>query len=242
LDRSRVLLNQRALAQEQYREAQTRWQVCQAQVKQAQSQKCACQAKGALATESELARREKELADTQATLTLLEAGSRPEEIAAQRARLRRLQHEARYLDALQGKLVVSSSVSGLVTTPRLKEKVWQYLREGELICVIEEASTLEVEIALAEEEVARVQPDQEVSLKFRTLPFEMISATVDRIAPTAARTDGQGSVTVYCLLAAPPSQVRLGMSGYARVSTSRRPMGEIFLGRALRFVRTEFWW
>ena len=53
-----------------------------------------------LDAEAELARREKDLADGQATLTLLEAGSRPEQIEAERAALARLEEEARYLEGL----------------------------------------------------------------------------------------------------------------------------------------------
>jgi putative peptide zinc metalloprotease protein len=87
-----------------------------------------------------------------------------------------------------------------------------------------------------------VQPGQQVGLKFRTLPFETLSASVDRIAPIAARTEGQCSVTVYCLLAHSVAELRPGMSGYARVYTRQRPIGEILLDRALRFLRTEFWW
>jgi hypothetical protein len=32
------------------------------------------------------------------------------------------------------------------------------------------------------------------------------------------------------------------MTGQARVSTGRRPAGVLLLDRALRYVRTEFWW
>jgi hypothetical protein len=32
------------------------------------------------------------------------------------------------------------------------------------------------------------------------------------------------------------------MTGYGRVYTGRRPLGEILLDRAMRFLRTEFWW
>jgi hypothetical protein len=32
------------------------------------------------------------------------------------------------------------------------------------------------------------------------------------------------------------------MTGYARVFTGRRSLGSVLLDRALRWVRTEFWW
>src|SRR5262249_17393606 len=126
------LLSGRAVSAEQYQEAVRRQQVCQAQLEQAQAEKHAREAKGTLEAETELAPRERELADVEAALTLLEAGPRPEEVEAERARLARLQEEARYLEQLRDQLPIHSPVPGLVTTPRLKEKVGQYVREGEL--------------------------------------------------------------------------------------------------------------
>src|SRR5262249_50142404 len=170
-----------------------------------------------LDAEAELARREKDLADAQATLNLLEAGSRPEEIDAGRAHLARLKEEAHYLKKLQDKLQVSSPVPGLITTPHLKEKIGQYLHEGELICLVEEPAALEVEITIAEQEVARVQPGQTVELKVRALPFETFYSQVARIAPSAGKGDVQSTVTVYCRMEGAPAELRPGMSGHARI-------------------------
>jgi multidrug resistance efflux pump len=178
----------------------------------------------------------------QATVNLLEVGPRSEEVEVERARLARVQEEARYLEQLQDKLPVHSPVPGLVTTPRMKEKVGQHVREGELICVIEESAGLEVEITLAEQDVARVRPGQAVALRARALPFETLPAQVDRIAPAAGRGEVQSTVTVYCRLDDYPPGLRPGMTGYGRVYTGRRPVGAILLDRAVRFLRTEFWW
>src|SRR5205823_3888730 len=134
-ERAKSLRSKGASAQEQFEEAKRKHQVAQATLAQAQSQKRQRQALGTrealagLDAEAELARREKDLADAQATLTLLEAGSRPEEIEAARAHLTRLKEEARYLESLHDKLQVVCTVPGLVTTSHLKEKVGQYVRE-----------------------------------------------------------------------------------------------------------------
>jgi multidrug efflux pump subunit AcrA (membrane-fusion protein) len=130
----------------------------------------------------------------------------------------------------------------VITTARLKEKVGQYLREGDLICLVEEPAGLEAEVSLAEQDVARVRAGQEVKLKARALPFEAFLTRVDRVAPVAGRGDGQGSVTVYCRLAGAPAELLPDMTGHARVYTGRRPVGAILLDRVLRLVRTEFWW
>src|SRR5262249_43035142 len=186
----------RAISAEQHQEVERRYQVCQAQLEQARAEKHVREAKGTLEAETELARRERELAEVQASLTLLEGGPRPEEGEAERARLTRLEEEARYLEQLQHKLPVRSPVPGLVTTPRLKEKVGQYLREGELICVVEEPVGLEVEITLAEQDVARIRPGQVVALRARALPWETLPGRVERVAPAARSGDAQSTVAV----------------------------------------------
>ena len=217
-------------------------QVCQAQEEQARAEKRARQAKGTIEAEAELARRDKELADARTSLALMEAGSRPEEIEAERARLARLEEERSYLTGLCGKLAVTSPVAGVITTPRLKEKVGQYLHEGDLIGMVEEPGGLEAEIAVPEQDVRRLQVGQQVELKARSAPFETVTVQVDRIAPAAGKGEVQSTITVYCRLGDCAADLRPGMTGHARIVTGRRAPGLIFLDRGLRYLRTEFWW
>jgi multidrug resistance efflux pump len=209
---------------------------------------------------SRVAQKKAEVREAQATLTLLEAGTRPrpEEIQAKRAHLDRLREEARYLEELSSKVPVCAPVAGLITTPRLKEKVGQYVKEGELICLVEEPADLVAEIALAEQDVVRVAAGQKVELKVRALPFETLSAEVERIAPRgqskgpqelakdagtrAAPGEEPVTITVYCRLKESRPELRPGLSGYARIYTGPRSIGGFLADRVLRFLRTEFWW
>jgi putative peptide zinc metalloprotease protein len=226
------------VSSEQYAEAVRRRDVCQAQLDQARAGRQGCALKGILDAEAELMRRERDLADARGTLTLLEAGARPEEIDAARARLARLREEAADLARLQERLTVFCPVSGVVTTPRLRGRVGQFVREGDVICTIEEPAALELELAVAEEDAARVRPGQAVALRVRASPSETHEGRVERIAPTADR----GTVTVYCRLDQPPDGLRPGLTGYGRVDTGSRSLGGLLIGRCVRFVRIECWW
>jgi putative peptide zinc metalloprotease protein len=248
------LVGRQAVSMKEFQEAEKQVQVSGSKQQQAQAQQRARQEQGTQAYEAELARREKELADAQSTLRLLEAGTRPEEIEAEQARLARLREEVLYLEGQQAKLQVCSPVVGLITTPRLKEKIGRFLREGDLLCEVEEPSLLEVEVALTEPDAARVSPDQTVDLKARALPFQTFRARVDRIAPRALRGEpgavaahlppGElpATVTVYCRIEETETGLRPGMTGHARISCGQRSLGELLADRALRFLRTEFWW
>src|SRR5262245_1053693 len=123
--RSKLLVGRGALAQEQIFEDEGKYRVSQARLAEAQAAQRALQAKGTLEAEAEVARREKELAEARTILRLLEAGSRPEEIDAQRARLAGLEEEIAHLEEQRRKQDVFCPIPGLVTTPRLKEKVGQ---------------------------------------------------------------------------------------------------------------------
>lgn len=252
-NRSKALRARGAASVEECVDAEKKQQVCEARLEQAQAERRARRARGTLDAEAELARREKELADAQGVLTLLEAGVRPEEVEAERARLSRLREELRHLEEQQRKQAVTTPVTGLVTTTRLKEKVGQFLHEGEMIGVVEETGILVAEIVVAEQDISRVRVGQPVELKARGLPFETLKTQVDRIAPAAGQGEVQSTVTIYCPLSSHPDHpvagvrhnrpdLRPEMTGYARVCTGRQPIGQILLERALRFLRTEFWW
>jgi multidrug efflux pump subunit AcrA (membrane-fusion protein) len=221
--------------------------VVEALGEQARALKQARQAVGTQDAEAELARRDKELADERARLALLEAGSRPEEVEAERARLARLEEELRHLGWLKEQTRVTCRSGGVVVTPRLRERVGQHVKEGDLIAVVEDTSSLEAEVAVPEGESARVRVGQRIGLKVRALPHETFAAEVVRVAPSARAADPEkpeevGRVAVYCRLDGPVEGLRPGMTGYARIYSEERSVGGYVLDRAVRFVRTEFWW
>jgi multidrug resistance efflux pump len=254
--RNNRLYGTRVVAEEQYQETGKKRRVSLATLDQARAQKRARLAQGTLEAETELARREKALADAEETLDLLRLGPRAQEVDAESARRERVQEELRYLEGQQRKLLLTSPVAGTVTTPRLKEKVGQYVKEGDLICVVEVPEAVEAEVALSEQDVARVREGQAVKLRVRALPFETFHSRVDRVAPSALRPDesaaGQqplalvpgtvpANINAYCGLNDPARRLRSGMTGYARITCDRRPIGAILADRVLRFLRTEFW-
>ena len=100
---------------------------------------------------------------------------------------------------------------------------------------------------------------QRCRLKARALPYESLWGAVDQIAPAAIGPGGntsgvttgsansgagavQSTVSIRVQLESGTPELRPGMSGYARIYTIPRPLGQIALDRLLQFVRTEFWW
>ncbi len=255
LDRYRELVRTDAMSVDHFRETEKQYLVAKAQWEQTRDKKKSEETIGTQLQESELARRNKELEDARAILTLLEAGTRPEEVDGQRAHLARLTEEAKYLEVLAAKVCLTSPVPGIVITPRMHERIGQFFREGELICEVEEPAEMEVEIALDEQEIARVAIGQPVELKARALPFDTLWATVERIASSAQSTeaptaekaasvkaDTHSMFTVYCRLDTTDVALRSGMKGHARIICGQRPVGAVLGQQVVRAFRTEFWW
>jgi multidrug efflux pump subunit AcrA (membrane-fusion protein) len=245
LTRARRLIAKEALSPALYREAEQQWRTTETRLLQTEAQLRERRGAGGHDTEAELAPRDKEVAEAEAALAVLEAGPRTEEIASERARLTRLEEEQRSLEQLQSRLRLSSPVAGVVATPRLRQKVGQFFREGDLICEVEDSSGLEAEITLPEQDVAAVKVGQPVEFRVRALPFETFKGRVVRVAPAAVKADkgdAPSSVTVTCQLDGSAADLRPGMTGQAWIACGSRPVGELLGRSVLRFLRTELWW
>jgi len=240
---SENLYRQGALAGAQLR--QQRLQVLQIESKLAQTQASmsAAKATGIKAKQAEISRRSQELADAENRLGLLKAGSRPEEIAAEEARLERAIHELAFQKSRQEKLKLVAPTAGIFSAPRLKERVGLAVLQDSLFCTIEKPETSRVEIAVSEDEAALLKPGQPVTLKARAIPFETFEATVEGISPVALKAlTGQNSVTVHCQIRNPDGRLKSGMTGFGRVTRGWNTIGVMLITKGIRYLRTEFWW
>ncbi len=244
LVQAKKLYDQGGLAGQQFMAERKRYEVSLMQYQQALAQKRAREIAGVGDAEAELARRTKDLADVEASLTLLAAGTRPEQIEAERAHMARLNEELRFLTSQRLKLDVRSPIAGHLTSTRMREKIGQYFEKGALICEIEDHTGLEAEMAVSEQDVAGLKTGLPVELKARSLPFEVFHAKVDRIAPRANKADAssQGTVTLYCRLAEQDANLLSGMTGVGRVTRGESSPWDIASRKALKYLRTEFWW
>ena len=250
LTRSQKLYEQGAMAGEQYRAERMKAMVVDAKLQQAQSRYDSRKMQGVRAAEAELTRRQHELAAAKAEQLLLEAGSRTEDIQAEQAKLTRLQAELDFLQAEQTKLVIVSPVSGVIATPHMQEKYGQLVLKGGLVCIVENIENARIEITVPEEDVAGLEVGQQVQMKARSLPFDLVEARVEKIAPTMAAPDMIGqqpapktnTFTVYCGVDNPDGELKTGMTGFARISRDETALGSLLANKVLKYVRTEFWW
>ncbi len=187
---------------------------------------------------------EMEAEQSQGKLRILLAGARKEEIEAARAELARLQAQRDYLQKQLELVRVVSPISGVVTTPKPKEKVGEHVSQGDLILEIHRLETVTAEIAVPEKEIADVKVGQPVVLKARAYPSQTFHGKVTSIAPAAATKDGafqERTIVVNSELNNASGLLKSGMSGTAKVHCGRRWLPDLLTRRVSRYIRVEFW-
>jgi putative peptide zinc metalloprotease protein len=191
-----------------------------------------------------VALREKALEEAQGNLKVLLAGSRPEEIEATQAEITRLAAQKSYLEDQSRRLTIASPIRGFITTHKLKDKIGQSVKRGDLVAEVQEIQTVTAEVLVPEKEISDVHEGQPIVLKARAHPDLRFEGKVFSIAPVATRDTngyGQRQFIVTTSLENPNLLLRSEMSGNAKIYCGERRLYEIVFRRFVRYLRTEFW-
>jgi multidrug resistance efflux pump len=194
--------------------------------------------------EENAAVRLRELEEAEAELSLLLAGTRPEEIEAAEAEIARLNAQRRYIEEHIQLLHLASPISGLITTPRLKERIGQNVKKGDLIAQVHELETVRAEISVSENEIADVQVGQEVVLKARAYPGKSFYGKISSVATTAIKGDnGQPVRTILVITEIDNDSFLLKpeMTGNAKIYCGKQSIIDLVTRKFAHYIRVEFW-
>jgi putative peptide zinc metalloprotease protein len=198
-------------------------------------------------SKSKLAQQQDNFTAVKSKLALLLAGARPEEIAAMEAEVNRLKAQQVYLQGQLKLLTVTSPVTGIIATHRIREELGQHVQKGDLIAAVDELNTVVAEIAVSEKDISAVKVGQKVTLKARALPQTRFAGTVTGIAPVATppaekeNPQAPRTVLVMTQLENPSLQLHPEMSGRAKIDCGGQNALQLLLRRFVRYFRVEFW-
>ena len=139
---------------------------------------------------------------------------------------------------------IVSPIDGVITTPKLKDKIGQAVKKGDLVAKVHEMKTLTVEIAVPENEIAEIVVGQKVVLKVRAFPGLSFESQVVAIAPIATEpTDSRAERTVRVTTRLDNSAQLLKpeMTGHAKIFCGERRLFDLTTRRLVRFFKVEFW-
>jgi putative peptide zinc metalloprotease protein len=177
-------------------------------------------------------------------LERLLAGSRAEEIEATEAEIASLEAKRRLLEDQIRRLEIRAPHAGVITTPRVKEKLGQYVNRGELIAEVHELKRLVVEIEVPERDIGPVRVGQGVLLKARAYPADSFNGEVVGIAPamhSSSLPGGPKMVRVATLIDNADLRLKSGMTGYAKIDCGTRSLAEVLAHGTVGALRVEVW-
>jgi putative peptide zinc metalloprotease protein len=193
--------------------------------------------------EEQVATRRGDLEEARSALAALLSGSRPEEIQEVEAEIARLAADRRYLEDQLALTRVVAPHAGIVTTPRMQEKVGEYLGRGDPIVQIHSLNAVTVEIAISEKEIGEIRVGQRVKLRPRAFPQRSLSGAVVAIAPVVSKSEGRASRVVKVTTEVDNSELLLksAMTGHAKIYCGERRLAELLTRRLTGYLRVEFW-
>lgn len=163
------------------------------------------------------------------TLDLVEAGTRPEQLAAAEAERARLAVAVDALRAEEDLLTLRSPARGVVATKHLADRLQMMMQPGDLFAEVHDLDAFTAEIRLPTwaplNEYAVGDP---IALRPRGTPHQDLRATIARIRDAADRDDTAATDhDARLVLTTSPFAVahgRTGMTGHARLYGKRRSL------------------
>jgi multidrug resistance efflux pump len=244
LERVQALAGSGLIARQEVEDAAQRVAVRQNELAEEQAKLRMVQADDLAGDRKDLAVAEKEVEAGAARLRILHAGSRPEELEAQRADIAALESKRSHLEEQIRLTRVIAPHAGVIVTPRLKEKVGSKVESGELIAEVHALEKLTAEIAVPEMEIGTVHPGQPVVLKSRAFPERALHGRVTAVAPAVQAEEGgwgRTFVRVKAEIEAPGAPLRSEMTGQAKILCGKRSIFDLLTRRLTRYLRVEFW-
>jgi putative peptide zinc metalloprotease protein len=189
--------------------------------------------------------RERDLQEAQGKLKLLQAGNRQEELEALRANIRSLEAHKRFIQEQLVSLEIHSPIDGVVTTHKLKEKIGENVKKGDLVTEVYAMKMVIAEIAVPEKEIGEVRLGQKVVLKARAYPGEIFEGEVISIAPVATRSAEEWitdrMVLVTTQLDNSKGLLKPEMTGHGKIVCEEYRLIDLISRRIVRYFRVEFW-
>lgn len=131
--------------------------------------------------------------------------------------------------------------AGVIVTPRVEERVGQFLTKGSELCVIADAGSVLAEVGVPETEISLIREGELVALKLNPYPTRTFRGTLTRPG-THVREEGKDRFVVAEVSIQDHSNLlKTGMQGKAKVSTERVPIAVAIFRKPARYLWNKLW-
>lgn len=134
-----------------------------------------------------------------------------------------------------------SPATGVIVTPRIEERVGQYLTKGSELCVVADVGTFLAEVAVPENDATLVQQGERVAIKLNPYPTRLFRGTVTRPGSHVRQEDKDRFIVAEVRIDNPDGLLKTGMQGKAKVSTVRVPLIVAIFRGPVRWAWGRIW-
>jgi putative peptide zinc metalloprotease protein len=180
--------------------------------------------------------------DARWSLSLLEAGTRREDVAVAQGELARIESQLAHLRAEQELLTLRSPIDGIVATAHLEDKLQAMLAPGDLFAEVHDLSAVVAEVSLSRRDpLAELRIGDEVALRPYGAQGGAVRARVERLRAAAQDSGGEQRIIAISSPFALDRPIS-GLTGHARIYGAEHSLAYANLYLLLqRLVRVRLW-
>jgi len=149
--------------------------------------------------------------------------------------------ELRLIEQKLKRVQLASPISGIIVSDDISQTVGAPVKQGDVLFEIADSAEYRVSLFVDERNVNFLQEKQKGTLKLKSLPSESIDIEVFRITPLSEVRNGRNFFRVDAELISPPSTLRPGMSGSAKIYINRKTLGWIWFHDLWYWLRLSLW-
>lgn len=172
-----------------------------------------------------------ELAQAQAEVALLEAGSREEVVKMQRAKVDEGEARLALLEKRIEQARLVSPIAGTITTANPEKLAGQVVGQGMELLRVSDAERVRVELAVYEADIGAIRDGQPLEFWLYAEPGRRLNARVESISPRGSPRELSTGVyfTVLAFVENPERTLRPGLRGRGRVEVGRSTLATVLL-------------
>lgn len=136
---------------------------------------------------------------------------------------------------------IRSPVSGVIVTPRIEQRVGQFLTRGMELCVVADVGRVLAEVAVPEADASLIRSGEKAALKLNPYPTRLFHGEVLRPGSHVREEEGERFIIAEVRIDDSAGLLKTGMLGQAKVSTVKVPLITAIFRKPLRYGWKRIW-
>lgn len=169
------------------------------------------------------------------------AAREPANVNIVRSQIDQADAQINLIDEQIGRTRLLAPFDGLVVSGDLSQRIGASVSRGETLFELSPLAGYRVVLVVDERDIASLSDGQHGEVVFSSMPDQPVAMTIERITPVAVqKSDGNG-FRVEAAVEGDVTRLRPGMTGVARIGTTREPVIAIWTRPLLDWLGLMWW-